>query len=207
MTLVLKIIDLINFNTFPEYSEIQDKLVIIEDLSTTLFVSHRWESKHHPDNSKNDIKFLKYILKDIPSSVVNHFDSEVKFEYIWIDYCCIPQNPINHKQRAIKENIIKSIDKIQSKCTTIILWRSSEVTQIQSRAWCFLELVIAVHTKKLLYQPSNNCVQCINFAELFLTGKVDIPKLVATNNSDIAIIEDKISQYVIPALNGRCIIL
>jgi hypothetical protein len=206
MTLVLPKKTIFEYKIFPEFSEIQDKLIPIEDLSKTLFVSHRWETKEHPDPAGKDLQTLIFILKDIPSSTISNFDY-ILIDSIWIDYCCVPQKVKSEKEKKLKKYLISQIDRIQESCYTLVLWPSSEVTSIKSRAWCLLELIVGVHSEKF-YLPSNNCTNIIEFAENFLIGVGSIPSLVATNGSDIQIIKNKLNRYYGVSANTRgCIIL
>jgi len=97
-----------------------------------LFVSQRWlEGKRddpHPDDDENTkLIFLQYIITSNP-----------EFQYIWIDYLCVPQN-----QKALQQDAINSLPYyVRSSGTMISICGNSGEATIEvytSRGWCRME--------------------------------------------------------------------
>ena len=113
---------------------------------TKLFVSHKWESREHPDRSMRTVEQLL--------SLTQHCDDDAA---IWLDYCSLPQrreDGTDDRSEGLKEFFRFQLSLIpliilDSQC--MFLWSGEGVRS----GWCCVELLVAHallhHLNKLVY--------------------------------------------------------
>ena len=113
------------------------------------FISHRWESKLHPDP---DGYQLKQLVKEYPCNAI-----------IWYDYCCLPQEPRNADEQTIFEAELQEIPEIIKNSWFYIIGRDRK--SYDFRAWCQFELICAINSGTFADTPAGR-EPLNNFTEL-----------------------------------------
>jgi len=125
----------------PRFEEAKDNNCIIKKKpgikrEQLLFISHRWLTKNHPDNDKNEK--LNGIQRMLGNCDLNGI------EFIWMDYCCIPQDPENAADQVLG---IFSLPSYVESCRDFAIIVGQEkiasFETYQSRGWCRLEQFVA----------------------------------------------------------------
>jgi len=108
--------------------------------SNFAFISHRWETEEHPDDEENS-KLAQ--LKDL-------LEANKSIEYIWFDYCCVPQEPPSDAEEV--ENRTKVRDSLPFYITSCrnfyVLCGQGELSNVDeylTRGWCRAGAVCRVH--------------------------------------------------------------
>ena len=96
----------------PECRKLLDAGVLITMLATeedmllgdvfdkVLIISHRWESKTHPDPKCTKLRKLQdYLTSERPD-----------IEYIWLDYCCLPQGKKTEQEKEFFNYCLYSVN-------------------------------------------------------------------------------------------------
>lgn len=84
-----------------------------------LFISHRWETKNHPDPDCNQLEKLR-LLEDC---------------FIIYDYCSFPQEPLNIDEASKLQCILKYMGKL---IENVVILHSADYT---NRGWCIYEYI------------------------------------------------------------------
>mmetsp|Transcript_1105 Transcript_1105/g.1731 ORF Transcript_1105/g.1731 Transcript_1105/m.1731 type:complete len:334 (-) Transcript_1105:44-1045(-) len=105
-------------------------------------LSHRWESKEHPDPRGEQLALVQEYLQADP-----------QVEWVWIDFCCMPQQNILHPytgeylagMRAPDEQeyfsrALKNVNMLYANMQVCILFDRS----YNNRFWCLLEAILAL---------------------------------------------------------------
>jgi len=136
---------ILSCDAFPRYDkcELNGWHVSASDIALgekVLFVSHRWGSMFEPDPTKEQFQQLQYFIEQ----------SEVEFDYIWLDYSCICQERNSDLFKIHIENIPTAI-WVASHCVIIPKLVNidsinngqkvsvSDLVDYLGRAWCVLE--------------------------------------------------------------------
>jgi hypothetical protein len=142
---------LLEHERIPRFDEAQDLLVPASDVadlqlrngfgtdgyekafkrSSCVFVSHRWQTRHHPDPDGAQLDRIRERLAVCAPEQV----------YLWIDYCCLPQRDAD---AAPDDDAVVQARKGLRRLASIVM--SSDLMVIDSedylsRAWCHVELV------------------------------------------------------------------
>lgn len=140
------------------------------------FVSHRWATPSNPDPSGTQFE------------IVREFVHRNKFDGIWYDYSCMPQEPHSINDRELFDISLKHMNSL----IITMNFMSIESDDYLSRAWCFYERIMSELLccfKRLRIAPRNSprlSDETIN--KFVIEGQV--PSLKAEKSSDIPLIED-----------------
>ncbi len=86
------------------------------------FVSHRWQTREHPDPAGDHLALLK-----------DHARAN-KHAHYWVDYCCLPQARLV-SDRKLFEKVFPKLVSIQAGASTIVIMDSA----FNQRLWCYVE--------------------------------------------------------------------
>jgi hypothetical protein len=87
------------------------------------FVSHFWRTKDHPDPKGEDYKLVK-------DDMVNQ-----SWQYVWIDWACLPQAPLSETQIEYVNRMLKQASTLVRECG--FEWR---YPKFQPRLWVLVEI-------------------------------------------------------------------
>ena len=171
--------DFLRFNQLPRNpdnihrpSSVQDKETPLQEglhlhdissldssTSVLIFVSHVWWMDQHPDNAYHDKVRL---IKEGVSKVMQSLAKGLKC-YLWLDYCCLNQDEIDHSTLSSLEPLMRHVDVL---FTPILAkgelienysdylegylaegWNTGERAYL-NRAWCRTEMFYASSTLK-----------------------------------------------------------
>jgi len=117
----------------------------INESTKVLFVSHRWETPHHPDPFGFQYEMvIEFISKR----------AEAYYDFIWLDFCCVPQDFSNKVQLAnlpvalfcaSECLIIPKLQKVDAD-TSI-----TNLNDYLCRGWCRLESIVSMVTGSDIY--------------------------------------------------------
>jgi len=113
-----------------EKFQVKDSSIVL-DRENLVFISHRWLTIAHPDDDRNS-KLL--CLQNILSANDN-------WQYLWIDYLCVPQDSRDQQTKAI--NSLPYYVKCCSAMITLCLNEGGYKVYC-SRGWCRLEQLSSV---------------------------------------------------------------
>jgi len=143
----LKFLKISTLLTMSKLCKHQDLLADTFVDTCTYAVSHRWESITHPDPDGQNLARLKKIL---------YFSKANQDAGIFIDYCCLPQEPLNTPVE--KAGMLFGLQQMSSlyERVHIIFLLSPDYF---SRSWCWYEC-----TQWLLSRyPTQGICDCVGF--------------------------------------------
>merc|ERR1719383_315096 len=110
-------------------------------LSSLLLISHRWEGRCHPDASQEQRKAIAEWLSQNPDK-----------EWVWFDYCSLPQDFKNEKGDVVKamgtkdkayfRHVLAHINFAYLLCDVLIVYDQDYMT----RFWCVYDAFLAMHS-------------------------------------------------------------
>jgi len=149
--------------------------------STILFISHRWESRDHPDPKGNQFRIAEEFLEQTIEGD--------KIEWIWLDYSCINQDKNSDEFWQHLKNIPTSIVAsthclVIPKTAELESFSNAPYTDMKdylSRGWCKYEAVGALTTGTITYVALSIQASDLNFTEFV---KLDSCKHFKDNDLD-----------------------
>lgn len=130
-------------NTFQKNQDIRNQLVDIKSTSSykfnntirkihdvILFVSHRWETRDHPDPANKQFETVKEYLK-----------KNTSLQYVYYDYCCLPQSPRSEVEEIIFKIGLRTMNEVFRHSRKLY----SKTKDFESRAWCFFKFCYSDH--------------------------------------------------------------
>lgn len=149
-----------------------------------IFISHKWQTKEHPDPNRKSLNLLLACTKD--------FNGDTS---IWWDFCCLPQrNPIDGtddrstQQKAFFKFQLPLISHIILETRQLILWEKDGLNS----GWCCIENIIA----NVLLQDLNKLVndgKSLSHKDSFLTVNVQGKTLSERKNKHVRIYTNEIA--------------
>mmetsp|Transcript_27752 Transcript_27752/g.36374 ORF Transcript_27752/g.36374 Transcript_27752/m.36374 type:complete len:582 (-) Transcript_27752:386-2131(-) len=114
---------------------------VITDSTRILFISHRWETPHHPDPEQAQYNLVVEFLKT----------SGREYDYVWLDYACITQEKSSPLFAVHLANIPTALF-VANEC--LVVPKIDEVNEVKAsnlrdyldRGWCQLEAIVAMFT-------------------------------------------------------------
>lgn len=162
---VLSIGVVLALDRFPSHEEALAQGLLVQWVKgmVTIFVSHTWLSKGHPDNEENEkLLLLKAFLrgagtKDIHADVTVETTMGTKLRipaqraaeiaYIWLDYCSVPRKPGPNRLAAIRSIPAYVTNASFFACVAGSCWvhaesgaRACDLAAWATRGWCRLEV-------------------------------------------------------------------
>ncbi len=157
--------DLLNAERFERFQNIRHNLVYMQPDATCLFVSRDWQLPDLPDPynhqfdelvrllSGDEIAFqsqqmqcyfgMRTFLSFAPLQASSI--SPAEFEYIWYDYCCMPQLPRDHDEGVVFLEQLTNLNNIfASEIRTV---QVGDTARQKTRAWCVMKQEIAKKNK------------------------------------------------------------
>ena len=122
--------ELLQWNTLLNFEQCKNKSCLhrYQEGDRYIVFSHKWESVDHPDPMGSKLLKMKKFL-----------ETNNDIQYVWIDFCSIPQKSENGKVDLDQVFSIPHIIKQSSGLKLI----NSKVEKVWSRAWCFFEQALA----------------------------------------------------------------
>jgi len=114
---------------------------VITESSNVLFISHRWETPHHPDPSQTQYNLVVQFIKQ----------HGITYDYVWLDYACITQDKTDPLFLVHLANIPTALF-CANECLVIPkvdMVGEGYVTNLGDylqRGWCQLEAIVAMFT-------------------------------------------------------------
>jgi len=161
---VLPVTVVLELGRIPKHEEIFDKLEVWQEGMETLFVSHTWLSRGHPDDTKNQkLQLLRAFLASATAGAMEippDYTLEVtigtqlripakqaaRIAYIWLDFWSIPQ-----EHRRNQAHAIRSIPAYVARCSFVACVAGSWVHEETGaprdlpawtkRGWCRVEVL------------------------------------------------------------------
>jgi hypothetical protein len=134
-------------NPVQRFQDIPSEYKISGSLSPVrLFISHKWETRDHPDVSRKTLERLLSLTQDCDDDAA-----------IWLDYCSLPQRHSSGQEDRSPE--LKAFFKFQLSSIPLIILDSQSMFLWSDKAahsgWCCIELLVAQallqHLNKIIY--------------------------------------------------------
>mmetsp|Transcript_3405 Transcript_3405/g.6273 ORF Transcript_3405/g.6273 Transcript_3405/m.6273 type:complete len:426 (-) Transcript_3405:215-1492(-) len=145
--------------------------VVIKNLGAqhkVLFVSHRWETPHHPDPERHQYRLVAEYLAAAAAE-------GRRYDFVWLDYACICQDKASEDFALHLSNIptalfcasdclvVPKIDEMEDGV------HISNLKDYLDRGWCQLEAIVAMFT---------GCDAYVCYKAAGADGAAAFPKLV-----------------------------